>query len=69
MNIPDAPMPLSECATLRLRRATDYSGLGKTTLYKLGPAGKIQLIKVGGRTLVVRRSLDAFLDERSSVKK
>jgi excisionase family DNA binding protein len=55
-------MPLAERAALRLRGpAEDYSGLGVTTLYELAAAGKIKMVKAGGRTLVVRSSIDSYL--------
>jgi excisionase family DNA binding protein len=62
MHIPASSMPLAERAALRLRGpAEDYSGLGVTTLYELAAAGKIKMVKAGGRTLVVRSSIDAYL--------
>jgi hypothetical protein len=41
--------------------AEDYSGLGITTLYTLAAAGKIKMVKVGGRTLAIRASIDDYL--------
>jgi excisionase family DNA binding protein len=62
MHIPASSMPLGERVALRLRGpAENYSGLGKTTLYKLAAAGKIKMVKVGGRTLAIRSSIDAYL--------
>jgi excisionase family DNA binding protein len=54
----------ASCRTRRITAAwaaEDYSGLGINTLYKLAHAGKIELVEVGGRTLVVRASIDAYL--------
>jgi hypothetical protein len=62
MHIPASSMPLAERAALRLHGpAEDYSGLGITTLYTLAAAGKIKMVKVGGRTLAIRASIDDCL--------
>jgi hypothetical protein len=45
----------------RPRPAEDYSGLGITTLHTLAAAGKIKMVKVGGRTLAIRASIDDYL--------
>jgi hypothetical protein len=37
------------------------SGLGLTTLWKLGKEGRIELVRVGKRTLITFRSLEALL--------
>jgi len=60
-------LPITERAALRLDFAADYSGLGKTTLYSLINRKKLDSIKVGGRRLVLRASLDALLSE-SAIK-
>jgi hypothetical protein len=62
MHTPASSMPPGELAALRLHGpAEDYSGLGITTLYALAAAGKIKMVKVGGRTLAIRSSIDAYL--------
>ncbi len=62
MKVSASLMPLAERAALRLHGpAEDYSGLGITTLYALAKRGEITLIKIGGRTLVDRASLDRCL--------
>jgi hypothetical protein len=62
MHIPASSIPLGERAALRLHGpAEDYSGVGTTTLYALAAAGKIKMVKVGGRTLAIRSSIDDYL--------
>jgi excisionase family DNA binding protein len=41
--------------------ATKVSGLGRTTIYELIGAGKIEARKAGGRTLIPADSLRSFL--------
>jgi excisionase family DNA binding protein len=48
-------------AALTVPDAEDYSGLGKSKLYEEAAAGKITMVKAGGRTLILRESLDAYL--------
>lgn len=38
-------------------------GIGRTSLYKLAGEGKLDLRKVGGRTLVTAASLQRLIDE------
>ncbi|MCB4820753.1 helix-turn-helix domain-containing protein [Roseicella aerolata] len=52
-----APAPLS----YTLNDACRVSGLSRATLYRHGAAGKLRLLKVGGRTLVCAASLRALL--------
>lgn len=63
------PIPLNERAALRLHgEAESYSGLGVTSLYKWAKRGEITMIRAGGRTLVLRDSLDRFLAGRPILK-
>ncbi len=48
-----APAPLS----YTLNDAVAVSGLSRATLYRHGKAGRLRLVKVGGRTLVDAASL------------
>lgn len=41
--------------------ATSVSGLGRTTLYELIGAGKIEARKAGGRTLIPADSLRTYI--------
>jgi excisionase family DNA binding protein len=56
-------IPFSERHALRIDEATQYSGLGKTSIYDAIRAGQIEATKIGKRRLVFRESLDKFLDE------
>jgi excisionase family DNA binding protein len=51
------PAPLS----YTLDDAAAVSGLSRSTLYRHGAAGRLRLVKVGGRTLVCAASLRALL--------
>jgi hypothetical protein len=42
-------------------------GIGRTNLYKLAAEGKLDLRKVGGRTLVTAASLQRLLDEAEKI--
>lgn len=41
-------------------------GIGRTNLYKLAAQGKLDLRKVGGRTLVTAASIHRLIDEAQS---
>lgn len=51
----------SERIALRIRDASIVSGLSRSTLYELLKAGKIRTVKIGGRRLILRDSLEALL--------
>ena len=50
-----------ERIALRIRDASIVSGLSRSTLYELLKAGKLRAVKVGGRRLILRESLEALL--------
>ncbi len=50
-----------ERIALRVRDASIVSGLSRSTLYELLKAGKIRAVKIGGRRLILRDSLEALL--------
>lgn len=54
-------------AAMQVPAAIAYSGIGRTTLYTLMSAGEIEAVKVGRRRLVLRDSIDAFLDRQPRV--
>jgi excisionase family DNA binding protein len=54
-------VPFAERRALRMDEATQYSGLGKTSIYDAIRAGQIEGTKVGRRRLIFRESLDRFL--------
>ena len=51
------PAPL----TYTLNAAATASGLSRSTLYRHATAGRLRLVKVGGRTLVNAASLHALV--------
>ena len=51
----------NERIALRIRDASIVSGLSRSTLYELLKAGKIRTVKIGGRRLILRDSLEALL--------
>lgn len=61
MQLPPEWLPFEQRRTLRMSDATQYSGLGRTTIYTAIDAGKIETTKIGKRRLIFRESLDRFL--------
>ena len=47
--------------TITIRKACEYSGLSKSTIYNLINAKKLVVVKVGKRTLITTASIDAML--------
>jgi excisionase family DNA binding protein len=58
---PRRTKPLPAPLTYTLIDAAEISGLSKSTLYRHAKDGKLQLVKVGGRTLVNAASLHTLL--------
>ena len=54
-------IPANERIALRIRDAATISGLSRSTLYELLKAGKLRAVKIGGRRLILRDSLEALL--------
>jgi hypothetical protein len=46
--------------------AKKITGLGLTTLWKLGKERRIELVRIGRRTLITMRSLEALLTPRAA---
>ncbi|MFD1195710.1 helix-turn-helix domain-containing protein [Seohaeicola saemankumensis] len=44
-----------------IREACEASSLGRTTIYALIGAGKLQAVRVGGRTVIPATSLSALV--------
>jgi excisionase family DNA binding protein len=59
-------IPFEQRRALRMAEATQYSGLGRTTIYTAIDAGKIETTKIGKRRLVFRESLDRFLAPKTT---
>jgi excisionase family DNA binding protein len=51
---------------LRYPEAERYSGLGRSTLWKLITSGEVQAAKVGKAVRLNRRSLDEYMERHST---
>lgn len=58
----------SEKIALHVGEAAAMSGLGRSSLYKLFDSGRLTTVKIGGRRLVLRESLEELLGTRSARK-
>lgn len=54
--------------TVRIREACRMTGIGRSKFYELIQEGEIEVIKVGGMTLVPIAGLEAFLASHSQPK-
>jgi excisionase family DNA binding protein len=52
-------------AWLRYPEAERYSGLGRSTLWRLVKDGHIRAAKVGKAVRLSRRSIDSYMEEQS----
>ena len=50
--------------TIRVADAASLLGIGKTKIYELIGAREIEVIKLGRATLIIRASLEAFIERR-----
>lgn len=50
--------------TVRVTEAARLLGIGKTKIYELIGAREIEIIKLGRATLVIRASLEAFIERQ-----
>lgn len=55
---------VGEPITVRIRRAVELTGVGRSKMYELIAAGEIDVVKVGSSTLVIFASLKAFIQHR-----
>ena len=49
-----------------IREACEASSLGKTNIYALIGAGKLQAVRIGGRTVIPAESLNALIRGESA---
>jgi excisionase family DNA binding protein len=62
-NQPDSFEVLGSRPTLSIKEASAYTGLSRSTLYRLMDDGALPFLKpVKGRRMLLRRDLDAFLE-------
>ena len=52
----------NERAAMSIAQAANYTGLSRSTLYRLMDAGDLPSIKIAGRRLIRPAALDALLD-------
>ncbi len=57
----ERPAPRPDALAFRINDVPLMGGPGRTKIYELAKAGKLQLIRVGGRTLIDGDSLRALL--------
>jgi excisionase family DNA binding protein len=50
--------------TVRVADAAGLLGIGKTKIYELIGAREIEIIKLGRATLIIRASLEAFIERQ-----
>jgi hypothetical protein len=65
MQLMPEKIPFAERRALRTAEATQYSGLGRTSLYDLARAGRIETLTVNKRRLFIRESLDRLLTPKT----
>jgi excisionase family DNA binding protein len=61
MQLMPEKIPFAERRALRMAEATQYCGLGRTSIYDAIRAGKVETTTVGKPRLVFRESLDRFV--------
>lgn len=54
------PAPIS----IRVRRAVEMTGISRSSLYELMRSGEIEFVKVGASTLILMKSLTAFIERQ-----
>jgi hypothetical protein len=54
---PPQPLPFAQRKTCTIRMASDFSGIGRSGLYRFMDAGRLKSLKVGKRRLVDVASL------------
>lgn len=60
-------MNVPQKAAFTVPEACAFLGIGRTNLYKIAGEGKLDLRKVGGRTLITAESLKQVLEEAPRV--
>ncbi len=59
-------IPTQEKIALRINETVAVSGLSRSTIYELLKAGKLRAVKIGGRRLILRESLQALLEANAN---
>jgi excisionase family DNA binding protein len=55
---------VSDKIAYTINEAVAVSGLGRTTIYDLFKRGELPRVKVGARTLIRRRDLEAMIERK-----
>jgi excisionase family DNA binding protein len=58
---------LTQKLAYSIREAMHASSLGKTTIYALIGAGKLQAVHIGGRTVIPAESLNALISGTDTI--
>jgi excisionase family DNA binding protein len=53
---------LSQKHSFQIKEACLFSGLCRSTIYKLASAGKLRMVRIGGRRLILREDLERLLN-------
>ncbi len=61
-------LPIGQCAGLTIDDTCSYVGVRRSTIYNLINEKKIQAIKVRGRTIVLRQTVDDYLNSLVETK-
>ena len=56
-------IPLSQKHSFQIKEACLFSGLCRSTIYKLASAGKLRMVRIGGRRLILREDLEMLLNK------
>ena len=56
---------MSQLKARRIKDACTALGVGKSTLYKLRSEGKLQMVRIAGRTLVPESEIDRLASGRA----
>lgn len=56
-------IPLSQKHSFQIKEACLFSGLCRSTIYKLASAGKLRMVRIGGRRLILREDFERLLNK------
>jgi len=65
-NMPDRSVDVDRPLTVSVETVRKLTGLGSTTIWGLIRSGRLQVVKLGHRTLVKFDSVERLVDSRSS---
>lgn len=61
-----APPPIDQALAYTIPDASRVSGIGRTSIYKLASEGKLELRKIGSRSLITASSLRSLIEGRAA---